>query len=120
MNISNREYNYPVSDLLKTIRDNHEEHIRRFQVARAAYRAEAIKYLEESLELAKDGKEIRRDIDLIKPVNHSVDYEQITFMLEMTSDKIISLSSQEFSMFIMDNWSWKGQFEAMNASYGIE
>lgn len=119
MNITNREYNYPVADLLKVIRDNHEEHVRIYKVARAAYQAEAVKYLEESLALAKEGKEIRREIKLIEPMNHSTDYDQIISMLEMTSDKFIVLDSREFSMFVMDNWNWKDQFENMALSYGV-
>lgn len=119
MNITNREYNYPVSKLLDTIKKNREAHTKLFKAVRAAYRAEAIRYLGQSLDLAKEGKEIRRGVDLIEPVDHTGDYDQIIEMLKMTSDTIISLDSREFSMFVMDKWGWKGQFEAMAISYGL-
>lgn len=80
---------------------------------------EAIKYLDESLALAKAGKRIRREVELIEPQSHVGDYDQIIAMLEMTSDEIITIDSREFAMFVMDDWGWKKQFDLTNSSYHI-
>ena len=101
------------------IKQNRDKHVELFERSLIAYRAEAVKYLDESLELARSGKRIRREIKLIEPMNHVKDYDQVVAMLEMTSDKIIVIDSREFAMFVMDDWGWSSQFDLTNQSYGV-
>ena len=119
MRIANREYNYPVADLLKAIKANREKHVTMVEKARKAYRQAAIEYLEESVSLAQNGGEIRRHIDLLKPESHADEYYQIISMLDMMSDTIIKIDSNEFAMFVMDNWSWSSQFNQVLQSYTL-
>lgn len=119
MNITNREYKYPVSKLLDAIKANRERHINDFEEALGEYRRRATECLFNAWQEAKDGGEIRRTVDLPEPKSHKDDYDQIIAMLEMTSDEIIRLDSREFAMFVMDDWEWKKQFVHVNRSYNI-
>lgn len=44
-------------------------------------------------------------------------YDQIIRMMEMSIDTEITLTADQFSSFVMDDWNWKSNFNAVNATY---
>jgi len=54
---------------------------------------------------------------LALPQSYEKAYDQIIKMLEMSSDEIIKLSSDEFACFVMDDWDWKESFKNTTMSY---
>lgn len=103
--------------LLKTIKENRAKHKDLYDQAIIGYRNKSIKELSEQLELAKAGKKFSTFFGLNKPKHSLKEYDQAIAMLEMSADTEVVLSRQEFNQYVLDNWSWKGNFIASTAAY---
>lgn len=55
--------------------------------------------------------------DLQVPQNHAKDYDQVIAMLEMCVDDELSIRSDEFACYVMDDWDWKEDFLHTNKRY---
>ena len=135
-------------DLLKIIRTNREKHIVEYDEAIAGYKemameliskkeAEARKSLEQRLAAVRiqvediasaDPEDILGGIvtiigamqfNLPVPQNHSKDYDQVIRMLELSVDGEISIRSDEFACYVMDDWDWKTDFTNVSNSYKV-
>lgn len=104
-------------ELLVTLRKNRADHYKVFVEALEGYRVEAIALLEKSLLDAKAGKRIRQTISFTEPINQTKEYDRTIGMLEMSVDEEVVLSSNEYQNYVMDIWSWSGQFLMANAKY---
>lgn len=104
-------------DLLRNVQLNRSKHRNLFLKAQEGYREEVIEELDKMLKEAREGKRIRRLIELPEPVDHTSDYDRVIRMLEMSVDEEIELTSVEFDQYVMDNWSWKEFVFATNSSY---
>lgn len=51
------------------------------------------------------------------PVSHEKDYNQVISMLEMSVDEHLTIKSDEFACYVMDDWDWKIDFENLTKSY---
>lgn len=107
----------PVATLLITVKENREKHRQIFLEAQRGYREAAIKELDAMLAEARDGKKIRRSITLIEPMDQTRDYDRVIRMLDMTSDLDIMLEEHDFRAYVMDEWTWKAQFNSANIGY---
>jgi hypothetical protein len=105
------------SELLLTLKKNRGEHRKIFEEAQQGYREEAISLLDKALEDARKGKEIRTFIHLEAPVDQTKDYDRAIKMLEMEVEEEITLTQNEFSQYVLDDWTWKSQFVTTNALY---
>lgn len=105
------------SELLAKLKDNREAHRGIFLKAVEGYRKQAIREIEAMLAEAKEGKRIRRAVGLVEPMDQTKDYDRVIRMLEMSVDAEVELSASEFSMYVMDDWNWKGQFSLSNSQY---
>lgn len=56
-------------------------------------------------------------LDVEPPANHVKAYDTAIKMLEMTVDREITMSSQEYSQYIEDRWSWQERFLNTAAEY---
>lgn len=104
-------------ELLGYLRDNRILHMAIYNDALEGYREEAIKLLEKSLEDAKNGGEIVIQFKLNKPISYLKEYDKAILMMKMSVDDVITLSDQEFSQYIMDEWSWSNNFLMSNMQY---
>lgn len=104
-------------DLLAKVRENREQHHSLYLKAEAGYREEAINRLKGMLKDAREGKEIRRSIELDEPENHTDDYDRVIAMLEMSSDETIELLAHEFDHYVRDNWAWKASAMMKASAY---
>lgn len=103
--------------LLEKVKANRTTHRKTFEEALEGYREKAIEELEASLADAKAGKRIRRGLQLVEPMDMTREYDRVITMLEMSVDDELEISQQEVMQYVMDDWSWKQQFEAVSASY---
>lgn len=99
-----------VAELLSKLKANRETHRATFDKAVVGYRDAAIKALDEMLDDAKAGREIRRSIGLIQPQDHTDDYDTVIAMLEMEQRPDIEISRNEFQSYVLDKWAWAEQF----------
>jgi adenylate kinase family enzyme len=104
-------------DLLSTVIRNRDKHRAIFEAAVEGFRGKAIELLEQRLTDAKAGRRINVFINLPTPVDQTREYNRIIKMLEMSVDTEIELTQSEFTMYVMDDWSWKKQFSATNSMY---
>ena len=106
-----------VSELMLKVVENRNNHKNTFEKALKGYRTEVIKELEISLEDARTGRKIKRYISLEEPINQTKDYDRVIEMLKMTTDEIVELTSQEFSQYVLDQWSWSEAVGMTNSRY---
>jgi hypothetical protein len=106
-------------ELLATVRANRETHRTIFLEAVQGFRAKAIEMLDERLKDAVAGRRIDISIHLPRPVDQTRDYDKVIKMLEMSVDDEIELTQNEFTQYVMDDWSWKKQFSAVNKTYTV-
>ncbi len=122
-----RDVKVSKNTLLSKVITNREKHIAAYDEAIAGYKEAALLAIEDAV-----GK-LRRSIDDLKlgevitlaavrfslpvPENHEKDYDQVIAMLEMSVDDVLTIKSDEFACFVMDDWDWKEVFAATNKSY---
>lgn len=105
------------SDLLIKLKENKKNHRKMFEAALEGYRQTAIEELEKRLDDAKKGKRIDIYVRLHEPVDQTNDYDRAIAMLEMDINDTVELDANEFSQYVLDDWSWKQQFTASNSAY---
>ena len=107
-------------ELLKKVRQNRVKHIEEYAQAVIGYKKKAIQAVEDATKRLtqrigelKEGEVIKLSaitFDLRVPQNHSRDYDQVIAMLEMSVDPELEIQTDEFAMYVMDNWDWKEAF----------
>jgi hypothetical protein len=113
--------------LLAKVRENREKHIAAYKEAMDGYKDEALKAVDKGMAtLRKQVEDLKSGecmalahvyFHLPVPENHSKDYDQVIAMLDMSVDEHITVKSDEFAMYVMDDWSWKQAFETTAAGY---
>jgi len=88
-----------------------------FLKALDGYQATVIKTLEAMLDDAKKGIRYTTTKQLVQPVDQTREYDRVIRALEMSVDTNIELTEDEFSQYVMDDWSWKHQFLMSNSTY---
>lgn len=115
-----REVKVKREDLLKKVKENRVTHIKEYREAVEGYKSAAI------AELAKGMIQLKKQVDdletgemirlstvsfnLAVPQDHTKDYDQVIAMLEMSVDDTLTIRSDEFACFVMDDWDWKQDF----------
>lgn len=112
-----REVRIKKDALIKRIKKNRDRHIGTFLKACTGYRRQAITELDNMLNEAKAGKKIRRSVELIEPEDHTRDYDRVLDMLSLSHDKIITLSYNDFTRYVRDEWEWAIGFHNSTQNY---
>lgn len=112
-----RSVKIKTKELLEVLKENRKVHIKDFNEAREAYIIDATQQLQKMFEAARDERKIVRFIDLVEPKSYEDSYNTTILMLEMSDDKVVELTSSEFTQYIEDKWNWKESFTAVNSSY---
>lgn len=105
------------TELLEKLKANRDEHRQIFLEALDGYHEAAMAALEERIKEAKENKRVNLFFTLEQPVDQTKEYDRVIKMLEMSVDDEVELTQQEFANYVMDDWSWMGQFLASNAQY---
>lgn len=106
------------SEILETLRTNRDEHREIFLEALAGYEARMQEELQRRLEDLKNHRPVDQIISLEVPQDHTSEYDTVISMLERSKDEYITLSMSHYNCYVMDNWSWRGNFLANATQYG--
>lgn len=122
-----REVKVRRDDLLVKVRENKEKHIREYKEACEGYRQQALvkidevtKHLVQKVQSLKEGEYIGLasiTFGLDVPQSHEKDYDQVIAMLEMSVDDLLTIRSDEFACYVMDDWDWRADWKMSNSKY---
>lgn len=104
-------------ELLAAIKKNRDGHRAAFEIAQTGYRTAVIEELDRMLKEARDGKRIRRSVELVEPQEHTKDYDRVIRMLEMSQADTISITEKQFAQYVLDEWGWTHEFIATSSRY---
>lgn len=109
------------SELLKKIKANYSKHMEDFHNAKVGYKqkvAVAVKkfYAKAVIDIEND-KPAPHFSPFTFPANYESDYKTAINMLELSVDKFIELTREEFKNYVQDEWAWKAQFTNMVTGY---
>jgi hypothetical protein len=105
--------------LLTVLHANRGQHRAIFEEAVEGYREEAVKQLEDYLARIKKGSLKRVYISIPVPEDHTADYDRTIGLIEMGQEALVSLSDDEYRMYVLDEWDWKQHFLASNSAYSV-
>jgi hypothetical protein len=134
MGLPSRTMKVHKGELLARLLANVETHVADCKEATEGYRLEAIRAVTErgvqvnrALQALVDQLEsgqtpelqvgLNLGFALKRPEDHEKDYRQIIEMVRMSAEDVITLSSEEFACYVMDDWDWKEEFAASTAGY---
>ncbi len=106
-----------VTDLLKHLKANKQKHIQDYDEAMVGYRKAIIEELRGKSIVACQHLDVSHTLKTVRPTSFVKSYDEIISMLEWTTDKEIELDRGEFTMYVDDDWSWKGNFLAATSIY---
>ena len=106
-------------ELLTILRKNREKHQGIYAEAFQGYKEEVIRHLKFALDSVLEDGKIITHIDLVIPQNHTVEYDRIIGMLEMSVDKVIEIDGAEYRQYILDEWDWSKNFSSTSSSYSL-
>lgn len=104
-------------DFVAKVQSNRDSHRAVFEAALVGYRDRWVSELERRLHDVRRGHAIDQYFRLPEPEDHTDDYDRILTMARMSVDEVIELSEDEFAMYVMDQWSWKGSFTQTATMY---
>lgn len=105
------------AQLLYTVRANRAEHVAQYEQANERYRqAMRAWFLAQAREIDY-GHDFERYSKAPVPRSYAEDYDQAIGMLELHQSDTIDLGAQDYSQLVKDDWGWKQDFAATNASY---
>lgn len=102
--------------LREIVQRNRDNHRGEFEKALGEYKKAVIHYLGEQIKRAEQGLIVDNYISIPQPEDHTVDYDQVLEMLDLSVDDTIELTYRDFSQYVRDDWGWKGQFATTNAT----
>jgi hypothetical protein len=105
------------SKLLHILKENRSKHREIFEEAVEGYRKKAVEILNSHIETIKAGKLITVYWNLARPEDHTRDYDRVIAMVDRNVEDTITLSEQDFSSYVQDDWQWKRQFLVSNSVY---
>jgi len=92
------------ADLLAKLKDNREKHIQLYKDAMEGYYVQKEAELTAALEKIRAKKNVGKNIQFTKPLNHQQQYDEAIAMLEMSVAEEITLRRREFTEYVQDTW----------------
>ena len=108
------------SELLEILTENRSKHQTDFQKACVIYKQEVLKgfkKLTKDAKKASDPSHIITGLHIITPISQVDDYDRTISMLNHTLDIEIELDQHEYRQYVLDEWQWKGAFNATTMAY---
>lgn len=113
-----RDIKVPVEKLREIVQQNRDNHRAIFDKVFGVYQERAETELARLMVDLKSGRNVRLMVTLPAPEDHTEDYDRVLRMLDLSVDTTIALSEEDVAQYVQDDWSWKRQWNATNASYG--
>lgn len=108
------------SELLGKLKTNLLTHVHEYEEAQRGYHDAAIEALEQMLAAvrAKGVAEYRPHALLLEaPESHAAEYKRAIAMLEMSVSDEVTLSTNQFAQYVLDEWQWREHFAMSTQSY---
>ncbi len=96
--------------LIEQVVANQATHEDKFKRALDGYRKRVTKLVQDLLVKVEEGKVDHVFINETPPTNHKRDYKRVVGMLMASVDSEITLSADEFSSYVQDDWHWKQEW----------
>lgn len=111
--------NITKTELLEKLRTNREAHKEEYDKAHRAWKKKATKALAKAAKKAGDDGVITLLPleDLPKPKHYLNSYDSVIARLEMEVNETVEVDEREFEAWVLNNWSWRGQFMAGTSLY---
>lgn len=95
-----------VASLLDRVKANRDAHRALFLKAQDGFRERVIEELDEMLKRARDGGEMRLQVGLVAPQDHTAEYDRAIDMLSMHTRETIDIDQQKFAQLVRNEWAW--------------
>jgi len=115
--IMNMEVSISKDKLLKTLKENRENHKAMYEEARAGYVEKAKEKIAERMKQLEDGEAVRLHFDVHPPEDKTKHYDKAIMMVEWNEQETIQLTGREFQTLIMDEWEWLDGWLLQNVNY---
>jgi hypothetical protein len=112
-----REVTVHKEELLKALRANRANHREEFLEAQEGWKRVILDELEQRLEDARVGRNIKASFSFPEPHDHTKDYDRVIRMVEMEVCSQMTIDEHDFAQFVMDDWEWKANWTASNSGY---
>lgn len=104
-------------EILSRLRTNRETHATIVAEARKGYVDLAREALRQRLDQLESGKIVALTFSLEPPQDHSDVYDTAIQMLELATDDVIEMDSNQVRTLVMDQWDWSQKFLHVNSHY---
>jgi hypothetical protein len=105
------------SELRNKLVENRAAHTADYEKAFVVYRDDVVAALKARLESVEHREPFNLYFNLRSPEDHTADYDRVIAMLNMSVEKEVDLSSDEFNCYVLDNWEWAENAKMLNSSY---
>ena len=105
-------------EFLVEVTANREAHREVFEEALEGFHRRLKAELDRRVRDLKAGRHINQYLGLPEPEDHTDDYDRILTMARMSVDDVLELTQEDFAMYVMDQWHWKGAFTETVSWYG--
>lgn len=102
--------NIKIEKLQETLKQNLSDHVEIYNTAMLAYETNYKDYVSEFAKEVAKGDLKREFRPPIRPVSYAKNYEDVISQLEYEAEDVITLSSQEFKNYILDEWNFTNVF----------
>lgn len=106
-------------ELLEAVKTNREKHSQEYLEAVAGYRIAVKAKAKMLIESIDDGGPVDM-IPLTKlspPVSYLKDYDRVIRMYTMSVATEITISEDQFSKYVLDEWEWSHTFKNVTSAY---
>jgi hypothetical protein len=106
------------SNLLKIVEANKQRHNEIYDTAIANFKEKTVELAMSKIQEFKDkpGNE-GLFISFPVPISYEQYYNTVINKLKLSVASYVFLSSQEFSQYVENNWSWKNNFKSISSTY---
>ena len=107
-------------ELIDILKKNRDIHISEYEETFDEYQKDTIKIMQKLLREAKkvpQYKSIPTHISSSTPQSNKKDYDIAIGMLEFSIDETFEISQHEYKQFVLNEWSWSGNFELTKSMY---
>jgi len=106
-----------VSDLLRKLKENREQHVKDYNEALDGWKILVAKELKEKQKTLQKTGDISFQFKSNKPTSYESEFDDIIAMMEWTTDKEVELEQSDFKRYVQNQWSWMNSFTATTMAY---
>jgi hypothetical protein len=114
--------------LLEVLKENRANHEQDWERAHAAWKKAQLGKIERYMDALREAVSVAKQegkmvfphanrFELDEPRSYVKSYDREIRRFELTIDKEMYLTHEEFNKYVMDEWSWKNRFSATNSVY---